>query len=112
MLRVGDLVAGDPDVVGSQLRLGETSYRVVGVAPSDFDFPAAHNLGFTFIIMRGPLLGVAGRYARRAERSIDRAEPFARDTLPVSAWLVEAIGTEGSATSRKKRARSRSRDSA
>lgn len=34
-------LGGDPDVVGSQLRLGETSYRVVGVAPSDFDFPNA-----------------------------------------------------------------------
>jgi putative ABC transport system permease protein len=34
-------LGGNPEVVGSQLRLGETSYRVVGIAPTEFDFPAA-----------------------------------------------------------------------
>lgn len=34
-------LGGDPEIIGSALRLGETTYRIVGVAPSGFRFPRA-----------------------------------------------------------------------
>jgi putative ABC transport system permease protein len=41
-------LGGDPEIIGSALRLGETSYRVLGVAPPGFRFPGAVEIWVNF----------------------------------------------------------------
>ena len=72
-------LAGDPDIIGSTLRLGDTSYRVVGVAPSDFLFPMGQEMWVNFRrdpeaypARAGPSVIVFGRLA--PDRSLAEAE--------------------------------------
>jgi hypothetical protein len=72
-------LGGDPDVIGSAIRLGGTTYRVVGIAPSDFRFPRAQDVWVNF--RRDPVAypprggPPAIAFGRLAEgRTLDEAE--------------------------------------
>jgi predicted permease len=51
-------LGSDPDVIGKSIRLGKTSYTVVGVMPASFGLPSRHSLWV-------PLQLSEGFYARR-----------------------------------------------
>jgi predicted permease len=40
--------AGDPDIVGTSVRIGRTSHTVVGVMPADFWFPSSNQIWLPF----------------------------------------------------------------
>ncbi len=71
--------AGDPGIVGREVRLGNTVHTVVGVMPEGFSFPVAH---YMWVPLRadpsdyerrqGPEINVFGRLARGA--SLDDAQ--------------------------------------
>jgi putative ABC transport system permease protein len=73
--------AGDPGVIGRQVRLGNTLHTVVGVMPKDFGFPIAHELwtplrrsALEAAPGQGPGVGVFGRLAPGATLREARAE--------------------------------------
>ena len=76
-----DRFAGDPDVVGRDLRLGGTVHTVVGVMPEGFAFPINHRYWLPFRLDprsyepgEGPRVAVFGRLAPEATFASARAE--------------------------------------
>lgn len=72
---------GDPDIVGTDVRLGSTPTTVVGVMPEGFGFPVAHDLWMPFGSdfgayepLAGPRVGVLGRLAPAASLADARSE--------------------------------------
>lgn len=72
-------LGGDPNVVGTLVRVGETGYRVVGVAPDEYRFPSASDVWVNFRrdperypARAGPSVIVFGRLAEG--RSLAEAE--------------------------------------
>ena len=74
--------AGDPSVIGRDIRIGRTAHTIVGVMPQGFSFPVAHQYWIPFRIdprtpIRpglGPNLDVFGRLAPNATRASAQAE--------------------------------------
>lgn len=74
--------AGDPAVIGREIRIGRTAHTIVGVMPKGFAFPVSHQYWIPFRIDprtpirpgTGPNLDVFGRLAPDATRESAQAE--------------------------------------
>ncbi len=84
---------GDPDVVGTLVRLGDTPTTVVGVMPEGFGFPVAHRMWVPFDAgpashapAEGPRVRVFGRLA--PEASMERVS---REVAMVGERLARAF---------------------
>jgi len=73
--------AGDPDVIGRSVRIGESSATVVGVMPEGFAFPVSHDLWIPLqpdaldqAPRSGPAVNVFGRLAPGASMEEARAQ--------------------------------------
>ena len=73
--------AGDPDIVGTHLRLRDTSHEVVGVMPEGFGFPMHHQFWVPlearptdYALGEGPRIFISGRLASGYDREAAQAE--------------------------------------
>jgi predicted permease len=73
--------AGDPDVLGRRVRLGDMSYEVVGVMPEGFAFPMQHRFWVPLRagpedepVVEGPRVFVSGRLASGYDRGAAQSE--------------------------------------
>ncbi len=77
----GDRLAADPEIVGRDIRIGNTAATVVGVMPEGFAFPTAHDVwtpfpsfGAGYQPLEGPSVGVVARRVDGASLEDARAE--------------------------------------
>ncbi len=71
--------AGDPSVLGREVRLGERMHTIIGVMPPDFAFPVAHDYWVPLVEtpaleQANPALAVFGRLAKGATMESAEAE--------------------------------------